>query len=164
MHRVLVILAKYVILVACSAISIWWAYSMSLQVKDGVLPFLEARRLVVELSVLTAALSAAVWIANPLVHRQGTWIKLAVTITLETALILILYTAAVFVWRDHWNPADGMSEPAQFMPIVGHVNAQFFSDFLWLEYLCVVVPIVSLVSGALSLSFTSLQSPQHIKG
>jgi hypothetical protein len=163
MHRVLGILAKYVILVPCSSICVWWAYSMSKQVGGGVLPLPEAIRLVVEMSLLTTTLAAIVWAAHPRIHRQGTWIGLAIKTTLETALILILYTAAVLFWRNEWTPGKGMSESAAFMPVIGHINAEFFSDFLWLEYLLVVVPLVSFLSGVLTVSFDVLQRRQQVK-
>jgi hypothetical protein len=163
MHRVLVIVAKYMILVPCTSICIWWAYSMGKQVNDRVLSLSEARRCVIEMSILTTTLAAIVWVAHPHILKQGRWMRLAIITTLQTALVLIAYTAAVFFWRNQWTPAQGMSDSAQFMPIVGHINAEFFSDFLWLEYLVVVVPLVSLLSGALTMFFSFLQMRQQMK-
>ena len=45
-----------------------------------------------------------------------------------------------------------MSDSAAFLPFVGHINAAFFSDFLWLEYLVAVVPLMSLLSGILTVA------------
>jgi hypothetical protein len=82
---------------------------------------------------------------------------------LETGVVLALYTVAVIAWREHWTPEKGMSESAAFMPFVGHINAAFFSDFLWLEYLVAVVPFVSVLSGVLTSAFDFLQRPQQLK-
>ena len=38
-----------------------------------------------------------------------------------------------------------------FMPIVGHVNGQFLSEYLWLIFLIQVIPFVGLISGGLYL-------------
>jgi hypothetical protein len=37
-------------------------------------------------------------------------------------------SSVVFIWRQHWTPAEGMTEEAAFMPFVGHVNAAFFAE------------------------------------
>jgi len=55
-----------------------------------------------------------------------------------------------------------MSDSAAFMPFVGHINAAFFSDFLWLEYIVAVIPFVSLLSGVLTPG-DFLQRPEQLK-
>ena len=136
---------------------------MGAQVHGGVYTHSEAARLAIQMSLLTTGLTAAVWIVSPYVHKQVTWISLAAKTALETGLVLAIYTAVVIAWRQHWTPEKGMSDSAAFMPFVGHINAEFFSDFLWLEYLVAVVPFVSLLSGVLMLAFDFLQRPQQLK-
>jgi len=68
----------------------------------------------------------------------------------------------VIVLRQHWTAEKGMSDSAAFMPFVGHINAAFFSDFLWLEYIVAVIPFVSLLSGVLTPG-DFLQRPEQLK-
>jgi len=136
---------------------------MGAQVRGGVYTQSEAVRLAIQMSLLTVGLTAIVWIVSPYVHKQVTWKSLAVKTVLETALVLAVYTAAVIAWRQHWSPERGMSDSAAFMPFLGHINAPFFADFLWLEYLVAVVPFVSLLSGVLMPAFDFLQRPQQLK-
>jgi hypothetical protein len=148
--RLFAIIAKAAILLPLGSLCIWWAYSMNQSVAGGAHNFRQALLLTIEMSGITTALTALVWIVSPYLHKQQTWIGLAIKTTVETGLILILYTAAVFAWRQNWTPAKGLTEDAAFMPVLGHVNAEFFSDFLWLEYLVAVIPLVSILSGVLS--------------
>ena len=94
----------------------------------------------------------------------------AIGTALETAAILFAYTALVLSWRETWTPALGMSETAAFLPILGHVNAEFFAEEGFWEFLIVVLPFVSLVSGALTLGSElirrrhQLDSPSQLPG
>jgi hypothetical protein len=163
MQRLGVLLAKAAIFWPCAGFCIWWAYSMRAQVHGGNHTFLQAVGLTIEMSFLTTVLTSIVWIASPRIHRQATWIGPAVKTAFETALVLILYTAAVLLWRDNWTPKKGMSDAAAFMPIVGHVNAEFFSEFGGLEYLVAVAPWVSVLSGVLTAAFDFLQKQRPVK-
>lgn len=158
-----VLMVKAAIFLPCCSICLWWAYSMGAQVQDGVYTYGEAVRLAIQMSLLTTGLTATVWIVSPYAHKQVTRISLAVKTVLETGVVLALYTAAVIAWRQHWTPERGMSDSAAFMPFVGHINATFFSDFLWLEYLVAVVPFVSLLSGVLTPAFDFLQRSHQLK-
>jgi hypothetical protein len=102
--------------------------------------------------MLTTCLTAVVWIASSYIHKRVTWLSLGIKTALETGGVLILYTAAVLAWRNNWTHEKGMSDSAAFLPFVGHINAAFFSDFLWLEYLVAVVPLMSLLSGILTVA------------
>ncbi len=117
---------------------------MGAQVQGGFYTYRGAVILTVEMSLLTTGLTAIVWIVSPYLHQHSTWISLTIKTALETGLVLTLYAAAVFAWRQQWTLEKGMSESAAFMPFVGQVNAAFFAEFLWLEYLVAVVPFASL--------------------
>jgi hypothetical protein len=163
LRRALVLIVKAAIFLPFCSICLWWAYSMGAQVQGGFYTYREAVLLAIEMSLLTTALTATVWIVSPYIHRQATWISLAIKTVLETGFVLALYTAAVFTWRQHWTPEKGMSESAAFMPFVGHINAAFFAEFLWLEYLVAVVPFVSLLSGVLTPALDFMQRPRQLK-
>jgi hypothetical protein len=122
-------------------------------VKGGVYSFSQALFLAFKLSVLTTILTSLVWLLSPLFHKQQSKLELAIKTAVESGLILIIYTAVVFFWRQQWSPEKGMSEAGAFIPFLHHVNAEFFSEFLWMEYLVCVVPVVAILSGILTWSF-----------
>jgi hypothetical protein len=163
MRKVIVIAAKAAVFIPCCAWWLWWSYSMHATVNGGFYTHNVALRLVIEMSLITTCLIAIVWIASPYMHQSQRWIGLAIKTALETWLLLALYTSAVFMWRDHWNPAKGMSEGAAFMPVIGHVNAAFFAESGWLEYFIAVIPAMSVLSGILTSSMDFLQRPRQIK-
>ena len=149
--------AKAIILLPLSSLFIWWAYSMRLNVAGRAYSFHQAVILTVAMSAITTGLTAIVWIVSLFFHKRRPWLRLALKTTSETAVILILFVVVVSAWRQSWTPAKGLSDEAAFMPVVGHVNAAFFSDYLWLEYLVVVIPLVSITSGLLTSGFDFFQ-------
>jgi hypothetical protein len=159
-----VLVVNAAILFPCSAICLWWAYSMGMSVAGGARSFSQATILTIEMSLLTTVLASIVWLLSPRLHKEQTWLGLAVRTAIETAAILILYTALVLVWRQQWKPADGLSASAAFLPFIGNVNAAFFSEFLWLEYLICVIPLTAILSGVLTSSFDFLQDRRQLKG
>ena len=161
-RKALVIVAKAAIFIPCCASWLWWSYSMHATVNGGFYTRNEALWLVIAMSVITCCLVTVVWMASPYIHRSQGWIGLAIKTSLETWLILALYTSAVFMWRDQWTPAKGMTEEAAFMPVIGHVNAAFFAEFGWLEYFIAIVPAMSVLSGILTSVMDSLQRPRQI--
>lgn len=163
MRKAIVIAAKAAIFIPCCAWWLWWSYSMHAVVDGGFYSHHEALRLVIEMSLLTTCFVVIVWLVSPYIHRSQSRIGLAIKTALETWLVLALYTSAVFIWRDHWTPAKGMSEGAAFMPIIGHVNAAFFAEDGWLEYFIAVIPAMSVLSGILTSSMDSLQRPRQVK-
>lgn len=157
------ILTKAVVLLPLGSLCIWWAYSMNRAVGGGAYTLRQAVLLTVAMAGVTTVLAAVVWIVSPFFHKRQTWLGLAFKTAVETGVILCLYTGAVVAWRQNWTPAKGLTEEAAFMPVIGHLNATFFSDFLWLEYLIVVVPLVSILSGVLMSLFDVLQSQRQLK-
>jgi hypothetical protein len=163
LHALATVIVKAAVLLPLGFVCIWWAYSMNRAVGGGAHSLRQAMLLTVAMSGVTTALAAVVWITSPFLHKSQTWLGLAFKTAFETGLILCLYTAVVFACRQSWTPAKGLTEEAAFMPVLGHVNAAFFSDFLWLEYLFAVVPVVSILSGALTSVFDVLQKQRQLK-
>ena len=110
--RLFTVLAKAAIILPLGSFCIWWGYSMSRAVGGGVHNFRQAVLLTVAMSGVTTTLAAVVWTISPFLHKRQTWIGLAIKTTVETGLILIIYTAVVFVWRQNWTPTQGLSEEA----------------------------------------------------
>jgi hypothetical protein len=138
---------------------IWIGYSMSAVVAGGYYSAPEARYLVFQISIITATLLTLG--AVPVAWKQNFKSRLRVfgRTVLFTAIPLFVYASVVVCWRQCWTPAKGMNEFAQFGPVVGHVNAAFFSEFHFLSYLLFVLPILSVFAGTLSVLYVSwLQS------
>ena len=163
LRNALVFIAKAIVFLTCCSMYLWWAYSMRKQAEGGYRTLSQAIHLTIEMSVLTTVLAAITWFVSRRIHRRATWIGLAIKTALETAVVLTLYTALVIFWREQWTPEKGLSDSAAFMPVVGHINAEFFADFGWLTYLVVVVPFVSLLSGVLTSLFNFLQNQTQIQ-
>lgn len=161
--RVLILFIKVVIFLPCCFFILWWAYSMSAQGKGGFPENPEAFSLTLKMSLLMTAFASVIWFASPIIHKQKRWVGLAIKIALETAAILAIYGVIVVAWRNSWAPEKGMSEAAAFIPIVGHVNAAFFAEYGFLEYFIVVLPLVSAISGSLSLFFDFIQSRGQLR-
>jgi hypothetical protein len=60
---------------------------------------------------------------------------------LESAAILSVYTGALLVRREIWTQSQGVNDSAMFLPLVGPVNAVFFSESGWLTFLIFVIPV-----------------------
>lgn len=136
---------------------------MSAFIHGGRYGYREALHLTITMAGITTTLCGVVWLSSPILHRKQTWIGLALKTTLETGVMLFLYTAAVVWWRDQWTPEKGMTDAAAFMPIVGHINAAFFAEYGFLEFLVVVTPLVAILSGVLTPAFDFLQRPHQLK-
>lgn len=146
------ILKAALLLPVCSAY-LWWAYSMGSQGRDGSPPIPDAVPLVLEMGCVVTALTVIAWVIGKRLHRRMGLVGTTIGTTLETAVILFAYTALVLAWREGWTPARGMSESAAFLPILGHINAEFFGNEGFWEFLIVVLPFISLLSGVLTFGF-----------
>lgn len=121
----------------------------------------DARSLTFKMSFIMTAFASVIWLASPHIHNQQRWVRLAIKTALETAAILAIYGVAVVAWRQNWTPEKGLTEAAAFGPILGHVNAEFFAEYGFLEYFIFVVPLVAVISGLLSSSFDFIQLRDH---
>ena len=157
------------LLPVCSAY-LWWAYSMGTQGRNGFPPKPDAVPLVLEMGCVVTALTVIVWLIGARLHRRMGLAGITIGTIFETAVILFAYTALVLAWRESWTPARGMTESAAFLPILGHLNAEFFGNEGFWEFLIVVLPFVSVVSGALTFGGELIQrrhqldSPTQIPG
>lgn len=159
----LAVITKAVVLLPLGSACIWWAYSMNRAVGGGAYTLHQAVLLTVAMSAVTTVLAAVVWVLSPFVHKRQTWLQLAFKTAVETGAILCFYVAVVLAWRQNWAPSKGLTDEAAFIPVIGHLNAIFFSEFLWMEYLIAVVPLVSILSGILMPLSDGLQSRRQLK-
>jgi hypothetical protein len=99
--------------------------------------------------MITTVLTGLVWIQVRKGSEGSRSGGLLWNVIWKTAAIQIAYIFIVVVRRQLWTPSQGMSDTSAFLPIVGHVNGRFFSEFLWVAFLVQVIPILALVSGVL---------------
>jgi hypothetical protein len=128
---------------------LWWVYDMRMQIGGGHYGRNEALRYVAEMGLITTVLTGLVWIQVRKGLEGSRPGRLLWNVIWKTAAIQIAYTFIVVLRRQLWTPSQGMSDNSAFLPIVGHVNGRFFSEFLWVAFLVQVIPILALVSGVL---------------
>jgi len=134
--------------IICSLL-LWYLYDMRQFVQGGRYHQADAVLLVQKMSLIACALTVPIWVLSALRLKprsgwQQTW-----NISWKTAVVLGLYTGAVFLRRELWTPSDGLNDSAMFFPLVGRINGAFFSEMNWLIFLLQVTPIVSAISGIL---------------
>jgi hypothetical protein len=97
-------------------------YSMNALIEGGYRNFSQSIFLVLEMSAIATGLTSIVWMVSPRFHRLATWLGLGIRTALETALILTLYAAAVFLWRNQWTAQKRMSEIGSLTFGCGHLS------------------------------------------
>jgi hypothetical protein len=137
---------------AICCLVIWWRYHINLLIRVGSYQRDEAMSAVGRMSLIVTILTAAVWLFVRHRNRSGSQWRLVWNVAWKTATVLVLYVLIVLVRRQLWTESQGVNDSAMFLPLVGHVNAHFLSEFLWLIFLLEVVPIMALVSGLLYLA------------
>ena len=136
---------------ALSSVVLWLAYDMKMQILGGYYGQDQALTLVAKMALIITILTCVIWLLvdRRRAKRQG-W-RLGWSAVWKTWGVLSAYVAVVLVRRQLWTPSQGMSDSAQFLPVVGHTNAQFLAEFQWLSFVIQVIPIVGLISGSLYL-------------
>ena len=133
---------------AASCLVLWFAYGY--QISDY--PREDVLTSMWKMGLIITVLTCVVWLLadRKKATRRG-WKGRGWNVIWKTCAILTLYVAVVLIWRNTWDASQGINEYAMFMPIVGHVNGQFLSEYLWLIFLIQVIPFVGLISGGLYL-------------
>jgi hypothetical protein len=132
---------------AICCLVIWWRYNINSLIRGGFYQRSQALVVVGKMSVIVTILTAGVWLFVRRRHRSDSQWRLVWNVAWKTAIVLILYVFIVLVRRQLWTPNQGSD--SAFLPLVGHVNGEFLSEFLWLIFLLEVVPIMAFVSGLL---------------
>ena len=103
-----------------------------------------------KMSLIVTILTVVVWLFVRHRSRGGSQRRLVWSVAWKTAIVLVLYVFIVLVRRQLWDPSQG--DDSAFLPIVGNVNGEFLSEFLWLIFVQQVVPIMAFASGLLYLA------------
>jgi len=134
-------------LFACGAL--WWFYDIGPLIRDGVFNLGEATSRVIKMGLIVTILTTAAWLWMIRVEQKEKLLRLWWSATWRTLLLLFLYFLAVMFRREMWTQSQGINEDAMFLPIVGHINGFFFSEFRWLGFLIQVIPLMGILSGIL---------------
>jgi hypothetical protein len=129
---------------------LWFFYGMSIQVANENRTKLLAVELVMGMSLVITVLTACAWLFCPraLKGSETFWLQF-IKAFLVTAAVLTAYLTVVLIRRNLWTQEQGISVYVQFLPVVGRINAEFFSEFNWLTFLSEVIPTMSLFSALL---------------
>jgi hypothetical protein len=158
-----VLLLKCCVAMIVASLAIWWAYSMNSFISGGAVSFSAARLLTIELAVIMCFLLLPVQVLPALLWRKRSRLWIGMCTFGLAFIVLFLYAAYVWEWREHWDISKGLSENAAFGPIVGHINAFFFKEFMGLAYVIAVVPIVSISVAIMSLVGSGLEDRSSVE-
>jgi predicted neutral ceramidase superfamily lipid hydrolase len=127
---------------------LWITYGLNLELEQGTIAKIAAEHFVMKMSLIMSILVGASWwwclAKNEKPRKRWTG---ALRAALSTAVSLALYTLIVLIRRNLWSASQGLSVYAQFLPLVGRVNAEFLSGFKWIIFLVEVIPLMSLASA-----------------
>jgi hypothetical protein len=130
-----------------SCLLLWWQYDFSVLVADGYEPERTALIQVAEMGCIVAALAVTARFFHGRSNCQRSAVKAGCSLSWKTALLLFGYGLLVMLWRESWTPARGISDYAMFLPVLGVVNARFFSEVGWIIYLVELLPMVSVIAA-----------------
>jgi hypothetical protein len=143
----LIVLLPIFWLASCGAL--WWFYDIGPLIRDGYFNRSQALTLVFEMGLILTILTTAAWIWSTRVAKEKALLKSWWSAAWKTFLILFVYMFAVLLRREVWTQSQGINDYAMFLPLVGRVNATFFSELRWLSFLIQVIPCMGVLSGAL---------------
>lgn len=132
-----------------SGVVLWCAYDIEMQIGGGYYKLRQAIANVAAMGLIITILTGLVWFQVTRNKNQKMRGWLSWSVTWKTAVCLIVYTSIVVVWRQSWTPRRGLSDSSMFLPVIGYINARFFSEAGPLIFLVYVVPIIALISGLL---------------
>lgn len=148
-RRIATLIVCFGIYWCLSGAVLWWMYDIDPLIRGGFYERNQALVLVSKMGLIISVLTTIVWLlAKWRPAGLPRW-RLGWKVAWKTAVILTAYALIVLLRRQLWTPSQGMNDYAAFLPIVGHVNGQFLSEFGWLSFLLQVVPTVALLSGVL---------------
>jgi hypothetical protein len=125
---------------AASCLELWFEYGY--QISLGLYPREDVLTSMWKMGLIITVLTCVVWLlADRKEAKRRGWKGSDWNVTWKTCAILTLYVAVVLIRRNTWDASQGINEYAMFMPIVGHVNGQFLSEFLWLNFLFRVLSV-----------------------
>jgi hypothetical protein len=148
-RRTLLLIASLPIfwIAACGAL--WWCYDIGSLIHDGYFNRSQAHTLVIQMGLILTILTTATWIWSTWVAKEKALLVSWWSATWKTLLILFVYLFAALLRRGMWTQSQGVNDYAMFLPLVGHINAMFFSEFRWISFLIQVIPCMGVLSGAL---------------
>jgi hypothetical protein len=126
---------------------IWWVYSTNTQIEGGRWTKQEAIFWTFQMAIVSAMLASIAlllssYLFSPLKTMQGLLADFFMV-----GVTLAGYTGVNVWWRNSWN--GDLSKPA-FLPLWNDVNAHFFYEWNWLNYLLFLSPLVAIFSAFLS--------------
>jgi hypothetical protein len=139
-----------------SALVLWWSYDIAAQIRGGVYSHNQALALVLKMGLITTTLTGVAWFFAGRFRKVGQRSSMVWSVIWRTALLEAGYALIVVARRQLWNPSQGLGDSNMFLPIIGHLNAQFFAEWKWLSFLLLVVPAVGVISGVLYYLFAKV--------
>lgn len=144
-----------------SCLLLWWLYDLSPAVAHGS----ESKRTplirVAEMGCIIVALTVTARFISRRSNERRSAMKAGWSLCWKAALLLFAYGLLVLVWRQSWTPSRGTNDDAMFLPVLGRVNAAFFSEVGWIIYFVELVPILTVIAGLLYFAEVRLTASSH---
>ncbi len=129
--------------------ALWWSYDIGPLIRGGHYERGQAVAIVAKMGLIITVLTSAVWLLEMRRKTGGSSWRIGWSIGWKTAVFLLAYAIIVVTRRHLWNPSQGVSDNVMFLPLVGSVNGNFFSEAGPLSFVLEIVPIMGCVSGFL---------------
>jgi hypothetical protein len=111
-----------------SCLLLWWAYDISPHLTGGFGIRSQALIAVAKMAFILALLVAASRLIEGEPKPGRRTVQTAWSLCWKGALILVGYGLVVMLHREFWKPSKGLNDGAMFLPVVGSINAPFFSE------------------------------------
>src|SRR5580658_2692535 len=129
--------------------ALWWFYDIGPLIQGGYFSRGQAALRVIEMGLIVTILTITAWIWAVRIGGKKTLLGVWWSAAWRTFLILLFYLLAVLVRREMWTQSQGINDDAMFLPLIGHINAVFFSELRWLSFLIEIIPCMGVLSGVL---------------
>jgi len=130
-----------------STVVLWRAYDMPAFIRGGGLELGHARSACSAMGMILTLLTSLVWFVEERRSPGLSWWRVSWRITYRTAAILLAYLTVTMALRSLIHPGPLFNDRVTFL---GRVHAEFFAEVGWLSFAFVVIPLMSVISGVLS--------------
>jgi hypothetical protein len=144
--RILALLLSFSVNWCLAGVVLWWAYDFGpglTGISHG-----HALVLVTKMGLVITVLTVSVWVLADQKWGASSGWRSFMRVAWATAIVLLSFALIVICRRILWRPEQG---DKAFFPILDTIISEFFKEFLWLNYVLEVVPVMCCISGALYL-------------
>ncbi len=144
----LILVAFLVVYWILAGVLLWWSYDITPNIRGGYYQVNQAIWLVAEMGLIVTFLTTLAWLLVRRHKARGPGWRVVWKVAWRTWVSLFVYAGAILA-RLQFGRDNVPLDDSAFLPVLGHVNSHFFSEFNWLIFLLYFVPVMGCVSGVL---------------